>query len=255
MGLFDNLKKKFQNIVEPVQAAKLQETLDNLGIDLSNINLDQEAEPPTITGTLNSQEDLNKLKAAFSDTKLAFVDVDLLQTYTVQDGDSPWAVAQKFWGDGNKYPILVEANGGKEALYTGDVLQIPSLREYIGGKKLQVILDLLGYDTGAIDGIIGAKTEAALKQFQQSAGLTSNGELNQETKNALRESVRSKVDTLKGLALQFVLDYAGHSPGAIDGVVGAKTTSALKAFQKEKGLEGNGVVNEDTAEHLILEFV
>jgi hypothetical protein len=36
--------------------------------------------------------------------------------------------------------------------------------------------------------------------------------------------------------IQRALDRAGHSPGPIDGIIGAQTKSALRSFQKEKGL-------------------
>jgi len=42
-------------------------------------------------------------------------------------------------------------------------------------RAAQVYLNYLGYDTGGIDGILGAMTGAALKQFQQSANLPQSG--------------------------------------------------------------------------------
>ena len=42
-------------------------------------------------------------------------------------------------------------------------------------KELQYILTALGYNLGAIDGVYGAKTEAALKQFQADYGLPATG--------------------------------------------------------------------------------
>lgn len=53
-------------------------------------------------------------------------------TYTVKDGDSPWSIAKKFYGDGSKYMKIVNANkdkitSAKMTIYTGQVLVIPSL--------------------------------------------------------------------------------------------------------------------------------
>lgn len=48
-------------------------------------------------------------------------------TYVVQQGDSLWAIAQRFLGNGIKYPSIMELNGLKSAaIYPGQVLQIPT---------------------------------------------------------------------------------------------------------------------------------
>jgi LysM repeat protein len=51
------------------------------------------------------------------------------QTYTVQSGDSPWIIAQKVYGDGTKYPLIMTANNmtSTTRLRTGTVLIIPPL--------------------------------------------------------------------------------------------------------------------------------
>lgn len=49
------------------------------------------------------------------------------QTYTVEAGDSPWIIAQKVYGDGTKYRLIMEANGitDQTRLRVGTVLRIP----------------------------------------------------------------------------------------------------------------------------------
>lgn len=49
------------------------------------------------------------------------------QTYTVESGDSPWIIAQKVYGDGTKYRLIMEANGitDQTRLRVGTVLRIP----------------------------------------------------------------------------------------------------------------------------------
>jgi len=51
------------------------------------------------------------------------------ETYTVQAGDSPWTIAQKVYGDGTKYKLIMEANGltDQTRLRVGTILKIPSL--------------------------------------------------------------------------------------------------------------------------------
>lgn len=52
-------------------------------------------------------------------------------------------------------------------------------------KKVQQALKEKGQDPGAIDGVMGPKTQEALKAFQQQQGLTASGTLDEQTKQAL----------------------------------------------------------------------
>lgn len=51
--------------------------------------------------------------------------------------------------------------------------------------RLQTALNALGYDCGTADGIFGAKTEAAVRAFQQANGLTVDGIAGKATQAAL----------------------------------------------------------------------
>lgn len=46
--------------------------------------------------------------------------------------------------------------------------------------------------------------------------------------------------------IQTALKNAGYDPGKIDGKIGPKTTSAIKAFQKYNGLKDDGIVGQRT---------
>jgi peptidoglycan hydrolase-like protein with peptidoglycan-binding domain len=52
-------------------------------------------------------------------------------------------------------------------------------------KQAQEKLSAAGHDAGPSDGVMGPKTQAALKEFQQAKGLESSGKLDQETLAAL----------------------------------------------------------------------
>lgn len=54
--------------------------------------------------------------------------------------------------------------------------------------EAQKILLTLGYDVGKADGLIGRRTSSALKLFQTSVGLSSNGVIDSMTMAALRNS-------------------------------------------------------------------
>jgi hypothetical protein len=49
------------------------------------------------------------------------------QTYTVVSGDSLWAIAERFYGDGNRYREIANANGiaNPDLIHPGQVLTIP----------------------------------------------------------------------------------------------------------------------------------
>ncbi|WP_327093849.1 LysM peptidoglycan-binding domain-containing protein [Nocardia vinacea] len=49
------------------------------------------------------------------------------QTYTVEPGDTLWAIAERFYGDGNRYQEIATASGidNPDAINPGQVLTIP----------------------------------------------------------------------------------------------------------------------------------
>lgn len=52
-------------------------------------------------------------------------------------------------------------------------------------KQAQEKLSAAGHDAGPSDGVMGPKTQAALKKFQESKGMEASGQLDQETLAAL----------------------------------------------------------------------
>lgn len=49
---------------------------------------------------------------------------------------------------------------------------------------------------------------------------------------------------------QKALKQMGHDPGPVDGVMGAQTSAALKAYQRKQGLSVTGQLDADTAAKL-----
>jgi len=70
------------------------------------------------------------------------------------------------------------------------VLQVGSRGLEVEG--LQQRLAWLGYDPGAVDGIFGARTQAALQAFQRARGLPAHGRLDQATAEALLRAVAER---------------------------------------------------------------
>ena len=122
-------------------------------------------------------------------------------TYTVQAGDSLWAIAEKVYGSGAYYTKLMTLNGLTNAnIMVGQVLKIksntqsvsqpaqstssindlPTLRKGSKGepvRALQALLILRGQKlaTYGTDGDFGSETEIALRAYQKLKGLTVDG--------------------------------------------------------------------------------
>lgn len=122
-------------------------------------------------------------------------------TYTVQAGDSLWAIAEKVYGSGAYYTKLMTLNGLTNSnIMVGQVLKIksntqsvsqpvqstsstndlPTLRTGSKGepvRALQALLILRGQKlaTYGADGDFGSETEIALRVYQKLKGLTVDG--------------------------------------------------------------------------------
>jgi len=50
-----------------------------------------------------------------------------VRTYTVESGDSLWAIAERFYGDGSKFQVIADASGipNPDLIQPGQVLTIP----------------------------------------------------------------------------------------------------------------------------------
>lgn len=73
--------------------------------------------------------------------------------------------------------------GGDEGVVTMVTMKRGSKGDTVKG--LQEVLNKCGYDCGAVDGIFGAKTEAAVRAFQAAHGLTVDGIAGEGTQTAL----------------------------------------------------------------------
>ena len=115
---------------------------------------------------------------------------------------------------------------------------------------LQFILNGYGYDLDT-DGVFGAITEDAVKDFQRKNGLTEDGVVGGNTWKTLL--TLPPFPTLKkgdGGAyvkyLQRKLESYFIPVGSIDGVFGQRTENAVKEFQQRNGLETDGIVGKNT---------
>jgi len=122
-------------------------------------------------------------------------------------------------------------------------------------RDVQEKLAKLGYEPGSTDGEMGARTETAIRNFQRDKGLNATGELTDETLAALEVGHRpgQRASAGETREVQRKLAALGYQPGRADGVMGEKTETALRNFQRDKGLNATGQLNDETLAALDLE--
>jgi peptidoglycan hydrolase-like protein with peptidoglycan-binding domain len=114
---------------------------------------------------------------------------------------------------------------------------------------LQKLLSDRGFYMGAIDGIMGAQTKAAIIAAQKAYGLTPDGIAGPQTMAALQGGSPSRGQTTSDAnvtELQKLLASRGFYTGAIDGIMGAQTKAAVTAAQKSYGLNPDGIAGSQT---------
>ena len=120
-------------------------------------------------------------------------------------------------------------------------------------RRIQTQLKALGYFTGPVSGFYGPLTVAAVKAFQQAAGLTADGVWGPQTKAALASAQTKSSGSSSALSsaavqtLQKDLTRLGYFSGPITGFYGSLTTAAVKQFQKAAGLKADGVCGPQSA--------
>lgn len=128
--------------------------------------------------------------------------------------------------------------------------------------ELQQRLQSLGYSTGGVDGVYGDMTAAAVRDFQQSHGLTGDGKFGTQELAKL-ESNQSPIaqpsPTVISLGaltpgttnsdvtrLQQRLKDAGYFQGATTQYYGTVTQGAVTQFQRNNGISATGVADAQT---------
>jgi LysM repeat protein len=127
---------------------------------------------------------------------------------------------------------------------------------------VQVALRALGFYRGAIDGLVGPQTVAAIRAAQRKAHLPVTGLADKRTRATLGPLGRPLLGTRVMRAgtfgfdvavLQFLLARRGVYKGPLDGYFGAGTNSALRRYQRRMRLAADGVVGPRTLAALVLE--
>lgn len=178
--------------------------------------------------------------------------------------------------DSNKtFDSIAAANGYKVTASSGSP-EVPVISN--GGtlkrgskgtavQELQRKLTSIGFNTKGLDGIFGANTEQAVRQFQKSRRLSVDGIVGTSTRKAIWGNLGSnqakpvtnvhKSSPLKTGSrgkevkeLQLILTAHGYNTKGIDGVFGPNTAQAVRQFQKAQGLVVDGIVGTSTKKAL-----
>jgi len=135
-------------------------------------------------------------------------------------------------------------------------------------RRAQQTLDDLGYRPGTADGRVGDRTRTAIRNFQRDKGLNATGRLDDDTLDALdtasrREDHReraedtdatgtaahgaaARLDRATIRAAQTKLDRLGYPVAHADGSMGAETRTAIRNFQRDRGLNATGELDDET---------
>ncbi len=124
------------------QAARLVQFVQGLGFGVESLNVRVDGDTATVSGTVGTQADREKIVLAIGNTAgIAAVDDNLEVSnpepeatfHTVERGDTLSGIAKKYYGKGSKYMVIFEANKplleNPDKIYPGQVLRIPPLAD------------------------------------------------------------------------------------------------------------------------------
>jgi len=126
---------------ESEKAAALARQVEILGLKVKDLQVEFNDGVVTVRGSTHTQEEKEKVVLTLGNIRgVARVNDQLkVETpapeagfYTVQSGDTLSKIAKRHYGDGNKYPVIFEANRpmltDPDKIYPGQVLRIPPLK-------------------------------------------------------------------------------------------------------------------------------
>ncbi|MEM6615243.1 MAG: peptidoglycan-binding protein LysM [Pseudomonadota bacterium] len=145
MGMFDFIKdagkKLFGGEAEAAPAAdEIKKEIESHGLSAEGLEVAVEGDTVKVKGKAKSQDIREKIILAAGNVLGIGKVEEAIETeaaepesqfHTVEKGDSLWAIATKFYGNGSKYNAIFEANkpmlSDPDKIYPGQKLRIPPL--------------------------------------------------------------------------------------------------------------------------------
>jgi peptidoglycan hydrolase-like protein with peptidoglycan-binding domain len=115
-------------------------------------------------------------------------------------------------------------------------------------RNMQMLLNDLGYNAGVEDGIMGSRTRSAIRAYQQSRGLSADGQLTVSLFDRIAADARGTTSTPTptqdpaGLVanIQSELRERGYDIPMVSGELDWKTRQAIQAYQSNSGIAVDG---------------
>ncbi|HSF40493.1 MAG TPA: peptidoglycan-binding protein LysM [Thermoanaerobaculia bacterium] len=130
--------QQVQDAKDRRRAAAIVKLINDMGLKVDELGVRADGDKVTLTGTVASQADREKVVLLVGNTEgTGSVDDQLKvekpepegQYYEVKSGDSLSKIAKQFYGNANKYPVIFEANKpmlkDPDEIYPGQKLRIP----------------------------------------------------------------------------------------------------------------------------------
>ncbi len=115
---------------------------------------------------------------------------------------------------------------------------------------VQRALNDLGYCAGPVDGTMDQQTAAAIRAYEEDAGITVTGKASADLLASLESADARNVSVADIREIERRLNRRGYSIGVPDGVVDARTTAAIKSCQADAGLVVTGRPSLALLDHL-----
>jgi peptidoglycan hydrolase-like protein with peptidoglycan-binding domain len=126
--------------------------------------------------------------------------------------------------------------------------------------ELQRELNRLGYNAGPADGLMGARTRAAIQAYQQDHDLLVDGQPASSLLAHVRETARSGVSEPARPApelpsqqiadIQDALRALGYEVGRSSGRLSDETRAAIRSYESDHGLLASGQPSAELLEHM-----
>ncbi|MGD1842324.1 MAG: LysM peptidoglycan-binding domain-containing protein [Thermonemataceae bacterium] len=150
----DFLKNASAEVVNQITEDSIQVAIKRTKVAITNLSVQVADKVATVKGEVNSDDDKRKVievvkgvkgiskvkhgikvagKEEAGEEDSEGIDNNVEAVYIVRAGDSLWAIAEKFYGDGTKWEKISEANqlmekrGRNDLIHPGDELTIPAL--------------------------------------------------------------------------------------------------------------------------------